>query len=100
GLNLRFDVAVRGRDDAHVQINLPVRADAPDLPLLQGAQQLDLEELNRLRDLVEEDGAAARLFEQTHAVAVGACEGALDVAEQLTLDEVGADGPAVDGDER
>ena len=62
------EVAVGGRDDAHVDPPVLVLADAPDLPLLQHAQQLDLHARRDLADLVEEQRAAVRRLEQPRPV--------------------------------
>jgi hypothetical protein len=79
---------------------LLVAADRSDRPLLQHPQQLDLHLQRHLPDLVEEDGAAGGLGEQAGAVAAGVGERALDVAEQLALEQVGRHRAAVDGHER
>ena len=70
-----------------------MRADAPDLALLEHAQQLGLDAERQLADLVEEDGAAVRRLEEALAVAIGAGEGAAHVAEQLGLDAASARAP-------
>ena len=56
---------VRRRDDAHVDGARRVLADAPDLALLQHAQQLGLRARRQLADLVEKQRAAVRLLEET-----------------------------------
>ena len=47
-------VAVRGRDDPHVDGDLDVSADAHEPPRLQDPEQARLERLRHLRDLIEE----------------------------------------------
>ena len=56
-------------------------------PLLQHAQQLDLELERHVADLVEEDGAAVGQLELAEPPVLGVGEGALLVAEQLGLEE-------------
>ena len=51
-------------------------------------------------DLVEEDGPLVGRLEEPFLQGHGAGEGALDVAEQVALEQVGRQGAAVDGDER
>src|SRR5512132_33628 len=93
------EVTVRRRDDPRVE-RLPLaRAEPADLPRLDGAQQLRLQIERELAELVDEERAAARELEQAGASRRRAGERAADVAEELALDEVGGDGPAVDDDE-
>ena len=57
---LRFEVAVRRRDDAHVDRKRLRRADRPHLALLEHAQQLHLQRQRHVADLVQEERAAVR----------------------------------------
>jgi len=82
-------VPVGGRHDARVHGDRLVGPDALDLVRLQHAQQLHLAGQRQLADLVEEDGPG-----------VGALELALAMAEELGLQQVFRNGPAVDGNER
>ena len=84
---------MRGRDDAHVDLDRAVLTDGPHLALLQHAQELGLDRRRQLADLVEQDGAAVGLAEQARARLDGAGEGALGVAEQLGLGELGRAAP-------
>ena len=59
----RRQVAVRGRDHAHVDPDRAAAADARQLALLQHAQQLGLRARAQVADLVEEQRAAVRLLE-------------------------------------
>src|SRR5213596_1087357 len=70
------------------------------LPLLEHAQQLHLRRGGHLADLVQEEGATARRREQTLLVAHGARERALDVSEQLRLEQALGERPAVERQER
>ncbi len=71
-VDLALEVAVRRRDDAHVDALRCDVADAPDLALLERAQELRLELERELADLVEEDRAAVGRLEGAFAVAIGA----------------------------
>ena len=76
------------------------RADAPDLALLQGPQQLRLHGGRDFADLVEEDRAVAGDFEQARLVANRTGEGASHVAEQLGFEQRLGQRRAVDAHER
>ena len=80
-------VAVRRGDDADVDLACLEGADALDLLVLQGAQELGLSGDGHVADLVEEERAFAGGFEEAGLVAVGAGEGAADVAEELGFEE-------------
>ena len=54
----RLEILVGGADDARVDRDRLAPADALDHPLLEEAQQLDLERQRDVADLVEEQGAA------------------------------------------
>src|SRR5204863_1195424 len=62
--------------------------------------ELRLELERHVRDLVQEQRAAARLLEVAAAARVGAREAALLVAEELALDQRRRNGAAVDAQER
>ena len=67
---------------------------------LERPEQLGLQLERQGADLVEEQGAAVRQLEQARLGGDRAGEGALLVAEQLALEQVGRDRGAVDLDER
>ena len=94
-----LEVAVRGRDDADVELDLLGAADAVKDALLEDAQELGLHVGRDLADLVEEQRTAASALEDTDVTAERATECALLVAEELTLEERGRERGAVDGDE-
>ena len=100
GLDQRRELLVRRADDAHVDRLLLRRADLAHLLLLDRAQQLDLHRQRQVGDFVEEQRAAVRGLEEAVAVAFGAGERALPVAEELALHQVLGDRAAVHGDER
>src|SRR5688500_2721887 len=89
-------VAVRGRDDAHVDVQ-PIRsADAPNLPGLEGAEELRLKLGRQLAQLVDEERAAVRLLEDARVRLHRPREGSLHVAEELGLEQRGRYGAAVE----
>ena len=92
-----IEVAVRGRDDAHVHLPTLRRPHSADAVVIQGAQQLSLEREREVADLVEEERAPVCLLEQTGLSGVGVRERAPLVAEELRLHERGGDRGAVDG---
>jgi hypothetical protein len=93
-------VAVGRRDHAHVGLQHLRGAHAHEGARLQHAQQLDLQVQRHLGDLVQEQRASARALEKALVLAVRAREAALLVAEDLRLDQVRRDRPAVDRQER
>ncbi len=88
GVDRRFEIAVGGGDDAHINLDRPAAADALEFTFLQHAQHLGLEGRRDLADLVEEQGAAVGGFEATLARADRAGEGALLVAEEFGFEQV------------
>ena len=66
-----------------------------DAPVLDGAQQFRLQMQRDIADLVEEQRAPVGLLELAHMVRMGVGEGALDVAEELALEERLRDGAGV-----
>ena len=93
------EVAVGGRDDAHVDVLGFARPDRRHLAALEHAQQLGLEVDRHVADLVEEERAAVRLAEAPGARRHRAGEGAALVAEELALEQLARDRGGVDGDE-
>jgi hypothetical protein len=74
------------------------RADALDLLVLEGAEELGLGGDGHVADFVEEEGAVVGGFEEARLIAISAGEGAADVAEELALEEGFDDGGAVEDD--
>ena len=94
-------VAIGGGDHAHVDPRLRVvGADRLDLAVLEKPQQQRLHAQAHLADFVEKQRAAMRELELAALVAVGAGEAALDVAEELRLEERFGDAGAVHRHER
>jgi len=97
----RFDrIVMGGRDDAHVDRNRFVAADAHDRVRLERAQQLDLQLERHLGDLVEKQRAAARGLEHADVLRDRAGEAAFLVAEQLRLGDIAGNRAAIDRHER
>ena len=94
------EVAVRGRDDADVDLDRLGAADAVDLAFLDGAQQLGLQARVHLADFVEQQRAAIGFLELADAPRDGAGERALLVAEQFGFQQVLRNRRAIDADER
>src|SRR6185312_14535497 len=98
-LHQAAEIAVGGDEDAHVDLDGALGADAAQLALLQDAQELDLHRRWHLAHLVEEQGAAVGDLEEAAALGVGAGEGAAHVAEERGLEQRLGDGGARLGDE-
>ena len=76
------------------------RADLAHTSFLDHAQQLHLHRQRQVGDFVEEQRALVRGLEEAGAIAIGAGECALAVAEELGLHQRLGDGAAIDRDER
>ena len=93
-------VRVRRRDHPEVHGNGGVGSDRRHATLLEDPEELHLVVGTHGADLVQEDRPGVRQLEVTRPVAVGARERATNVTEQLRLDDLGGDRPAVHRDER
>ena len=100
GGDLGLQIAVGGRQEAHVDGPRLQGADAEHLPLLEHPQQLRLERDRHLADLVEEDGPALRRLEQAWLALRRPRERAALEAEQLALEQRLGQGRAVDAEQR
>src|SRR5262245_13336623 len=58
------EVAIGGREEPHVDREIPDRAHPPHPALLHGPQELHLQRHGQLAHLIEEDRAARRRLEQ------------------------------------
>ena len=85
----RFQVLVRGGDQADVDLDRLVPPHRFELPLLQHPQQLDLRLERDVANLVEEQRPAVGHLEPPHLVAVSSSERPLDVAKQFTFQQPG-----------
>ena len=83
GRDLGLDVPVGRRQHAHVDLDRLLAADALELPLLQHAQQLELQRRRHVADLVEEQRPLVGQLEAPELALDRAGERALLVAEQL-----------------
>ena len=96
----RLQVAVRRRDDPHVDLKRRRAADPLEALLFERAQNLGLQRQRQIADLVEEQRAAMRHLELAELARRRAGERALLVAEQLGLEQGLGNRGAVDGDKR
>ena len=95
--NHLLQILVGGRDDPDVDIDGLGAPHAGDLPLLEHPQQLHLHVQRKIADLIQKDRAAVRRLEEalvSPVVRPGEC--ALLIPEQLGLDQILRNGPAVD----
>jgi len=90
-----LQVAIGGRDEANVDVDRLDSADALELALLKGAEELHLHLDRDLADLVEEQRAAVRELETAGFARDRARERAALVAEKLALDELLRNGRAI-----
>src|SRR5581483_11351972 len=87
-LDERAEVAVRRRDDAHVDAPHAPAPEAAHLAFLEDAEERGLDAERHLAHVVDEEDAAARALEGAGARRRGAREGALLVAEELARSEL------------
>ena len=87
------------RDEPDVDGAGPVLADPADLLLLEQAEQLGLEGKGQIADLVEKERPLVGVLDEPGLVPERPGERAADVPEELALEKLVRDGPAVDGDE-
>jgi hypothetical protein len=87
-------------EDTDVDLDRAVAAHRLEATLLQDPEQLRLKLDGQLADLVEQERASVGHLEAARAIAVRSREGALDVTEELALQQAGGDGRAVDRRER
>src|SRR4029077_15789161 len=95
-----LQVLVARRDDAHVDVDRRLAADAVELALREHAQEPRLQRQRHVADLIEEERAAIRLLEASAPLRIRSREGAALVSEKLGLEKVGRNGGSVEGDER
>src|SRR5581483_11662352 len=98
-LDLRLEVAMRGGNDPHIDLDRRVVADASYFLLLQHPVQLHLDGKRKLADLVEEERPAGSLLEQSRLGSRCSGERAACMAEQLALHQLGGQRTAIDGNE-
>jgi hypothetical protein len=95
-----FERLVGRGDDADVDLDRLIAADALKRAALQDAENLRLRGRRHVADFVEEDGAVVALLELADALRGGAGERAAFVAEQFAFEQLLRDGRAIDGEER
>ena len=99
GGDLRPEIDVGRGDDAHVDLDRQRLADRHHLALLQHPQQRGLGRRRQIADLVEQQRALVGAADVPGAIVDRARERTLLVTEQLSLDQVGRQRPAVHRDE-
>src|SRR5690606_26495157 len=98
--DLVLQIAIRRRDDPHVDVPRLLLADALERAFLEHAQQLALELERDLADLVEKQRAAVGELEAADAVAQRTRKRTAHVTEKLALEQVPRDRRAVHADQR
>src|SRR5205823_5653138 len=93
-------IAVARGDDAHVDVQGFVAADALERAVLQEAKELHLGRRGDLAHLVQKERPLIGLFETPLATPERAGKGSLFVAEELTLQEPFGERGAVESNER
>ena len=95
-----IEIAMGGRNDAHINIDRLRRADRSHRTVLQHAQQFGLERERHVANLIEKQAAAVGRLKQ--ALLRCGCPGerAFGITEKLALQQLLGNGRAVDGQER
>ena len=96
--NFSREVTVGGGDDTDVYLDGPYAPHALKFGFLQSAEKLDLHGAGDLTDFIEKEGTTIGQLKSPRLGAHRAGEGALFVAEELTLHELFGDGCAVNLD--
>jgi len=94
---LRLKISVGCGDDADIDFCRPGIPDLDEFAGLQHTQQLGLKIDMHFTDLVEEEGALVGLLDEPPLVFSGAGKGAGPVAEELALEDLAAEGAAIEG---
>jgi hypothetical protein len=94
-LDQLVEVVVGRGDQTDIHVARFVITDANDLAAFENAQQLGLHVHGHVADLIKEQRAGVSVFKHTFAIAIGAGERALDVAEQFAFQDGGAQPGAV-----
>ena len=95
-----LQVAIGGRDHAHIHLHIAHATHAADDLVFEHAQQFGLQQRRQFADFVEEERAAVGHFEQALLHGLGVGEGAALVAEEFGFHQGLGNGRAVDGDKR
>src|SRR3569833_1102469 len=99
GLDALLEVLMRGGDDAYVDLDRSLAADAVELAIGEHAQQTRLALGRHVADFIEKLSAAVRLLETAAARGGGAGEGAALVAEQFRFQQIARYRRGVEGNE-
>ena len=100
GGNHLVQIAIRGGDDPDIDPGLlAIGADRLYFAILQKPQEDRLHAQAHLADFVQEQRAAIRKLQKSRLVAVGARKAALDVSEELGLEERLGQAGTIDGHE-
>ena len=97
--NSLLGIFIGGREHAHVHRRFGLAAQAPDLAVLEHAQQLGLRGRRHFADFVQKERAAVGKLKAADAALGGSRESASFVPENLALHQRFRDGGAVDGHE-
>jgi hypothetical protein len=85
------EISIRRRDDANVDRNFMVFANAKHAVFLENAQEFCLQRQVKLSNLIQEEHASLCCANQAFAVTLGSGEGSATVAEEFAFGQPGAD---------
>ena len=95
-----FEGFIGGGDDADIDFDGLIAADAFESAGLENAEDLGLGGGGHVADFVQEKGATIALLKFADALHGGAGEGAAFVTEEFAFEELFGDGGAIDSEER
>ena len=96
--NFAGEIAVRGGDDADIDLDALQRTDRPELAFLQDAQEFDLKVERQVAHFIEESSAAAGMFDKPAFGLTGSGESAPGVSEEFAFHERADERAAVNRD--
>src|SRR5262249_44094392 len=99
-LDGRVQITMRGGNDANVDADGLVAADAVDLPVFDDAQQFGLQRERHVADFVQEQGAAVGELKLAFAEPVAPSKGARFVTKQFILEQILVQRRAIQRNER
>src|SRR5262245_55747164 len=82
------EIDVGGADEPRPELNLFIPSQATETPLLDHAQQLDLQRRRKVTDLVEEKRSSSGLLKISDAPFFSVGETSLLVTEHLALEQI------------
>ena len=97
-LDILFQIAIGGGDDADIRLHRLIATDAGVFPLLEHAENLALQGHGHVANFIQKEGSSIALLEAPLALGLGPGKGAFFMAEEFAFQQVFRNGGAIDGD--